>query len=174
MKISNFFLFAILGLLFAVVACNSKKDEQTATEQTTVSPDGSVMTADPNMVASTPGTGNEPHYKCPNNCEGGVGTAKGKCPICGTDMTHNQAFHAQAPAEPGTSPEAPITINPTNATNPNSPVTTQPMVNAEPAQNAKGVWHFICSKNCGGGGGAAGNCPKCGSPLGHNQEYHQQ
>jgi hypothetical protein len=174
MKISNFLLFALLGLLITVVACDSKKGEQTATEETTLSPDQNALTADPNAVASTPSTGTEPHYKCPNNCEGGVGTVKGKCPICGTEMAHNQAFHAQAPAEPGTSPQAPITINPTNATNPNSPVTTQQTMPTEPAQNAKGVWHFACSKNCGGGAGAAGNCPKCGSPLAHNSVYHQQ
>jgi hypothetical protein len=173
MKISSFLLFALFGLLITVVACDSKKGEQTATDETTVSPDQNAMAADPTAVAST-STGTEPHYKCPNNCEGGVGTVKGKCPICGTDMAHNQAFHAQAPAEPGSSPQSPITINPTNAPNPNSPVTTQQTLPVEPAQNAKGVWHFACSKNCGGGAGAAGNCPKCGSPLAHNAAYHQQ
>jgi len=174
MKLSNFFLFALLGLFIAVVACNSKNDEQAPTEQTSVTPDQNAMTADPNAVASTPVSGGEHHYKCPNNCEGGFGNVKGKCPICGTDMAHNQAFHAQAGDQPGSSPQTPITVNPINAPNPNSPVTTQQLANAEPAQNARGDWHFVCSKSCGGGGGAAGNCPKCGSPLAHNQVYHQQ
>ncbi len=42
----------------------------------------------------------------------------------------------------------------------------------EPAQNAKGVWHFTCSKGCPGGAGTKGNCAKCGNPLTHNQAYH--
>lgn len=45
---------------------------------------------------------------------------------------------------------------------------------AEPAQNAKGVWHFTCPKGCEGGAGTQGNCAKCGSPLTHNAAYHQQ
>lgn len=42
----------------------------------------------------------------------------------------------------------------------------------EPAQNAEGVWHYICSKGCAGGAGAAGSCATCGSPLAHNAAYH--
>jgi len=46
---------------------------------------------------------------------------------------------------------------------------------AEPAQNAKGVWHFTCAKGCAGGGGsAAEKCGGCGGALAHNQDYHAQ
>lgn len=45
---------------------------------------------------------------------------------------------------------------------------------AEPAQNAKGVWHFTCPKGCAGGAGATGACPKCGGQLTHNTAYHAQ
>lgn len=48
----------------------------------------------------------------------------------------------------------------------------QPIQKAEPAQNAKGVWHFTCPKGCKGGAGANGPCPKCSTPLVHNQAYH--
>ena len=186
MKLPNILIFALLGLFITVVACNSNKEEQPATDQSVVSPDQSAVNGDPNSVTATPSTGNpnEPHYKCPKNCEGGVGSAKGKCPICDTEMVHNPAFHAQIPSEPGSSPQTPITVNPKNAENPTTttlsaqPTTVQPggtpqaTMKPEPPQNAKGDWHFACSKSCGGGAGAAGNCPKCGSPLAHNQAYH--
>ena len=177
MKISHFIILALFGLFVASVACKSNKEEQPATEQNTLSPDGGSLSAEPPSTMATPTSGNstEPHYKCPNNCEGGVGTAQGKCPVCGTDMVHNPAFHAQAATQPGSSPTTPITINPTNATSPGtSPVTTQQPAQPAAAQNAKGEWHYVCSKACGGGAGAAGNCPKCGSELSHNQAYHQQ
>ncbi len=48
-----------------------------------------------------------------------------------------------------------------------------PPASAEPAQNAKGVWHYICAKGCEGGAGAQGTCAKCGGPLQHNAAYHQ-
>lgn len=177
MKISHFIFLALISLFVASVACNSKKEEPPATEQNTLSPDGGSLSAEVPTTTATPTTGGtpEPHYKCPKNCEGGVGTAQGKCPVCGTDMVHNAAFHAQAAAQPGSSPTTPITINPTNATAPGStPAAAQQPAQPAAAQNAKGDWHFVCSKACGGGAGAAGNCPKCGSPLTHNQAFHQQ
>jgi uncharacterized lipoprotein len=54
---------------------------------------------------------------------------------------------------------------------PNFTPTTAPA--AEPAQNAKGVWHFTCPKGCAGGAGVAGPCGKCGEQLVHNTAYHQ-
>lgn len=70
---------------------------------------------------------------------------------------------AATPAEtPATTPAAGEVTAPPAATTP------------EPAQNAKGVWHFTCAKGCEGGAGAAGNCAKCNGPLSHNQAYHQQ
>ncbi|MBK7226137.1 MAG: hypothetical protein WAS56_01825 [Saprospiraceae bacterium] len=62
------------------------------------------------------------------------------------------------------------TANPV-ATPPNFTPTTAPT--PEPAQNAKGVWHFTCPKGCAGGSGAAGPCGKCGEQLTHNTAYHQ-
>lgn len=43
----------------------------------------------------------------------------------------------------------------------------------EPPQNAKGVWHYICSTGCAGGAGSAMPCKSCGKTLAHNQAYHQ-
>lgn len=45
---------------------------------------------------------------------------------------------------------------------------------AEPPQNAAGVWHYTCPKGCEGGGAAATPCAKCGTALAHNQAYHGQ
>ena len=52
-----------------------------------------------------------------------------------------------------------------NATTPNQATT-------ETAQNAAGVWHYICIKGCAGGAGSAVNCGTCGGLLAHNQAYH--
>lgn len=55
-----------------------------------------------------------------------------------------------------------------------TPVPVPAPQTAEPAQNAKGVWHYTCPKGCEGGAGAQGNCAKCGTALAHNAAYHQQ
>ena len=38
------------------------------------------------------------------------------------------------------------------------PGIVQPQRTPEPAQNAKGVWHFVCSTGCQGGAGKAQPC----------------
>jgi len=45
---------------------------------------------------------------------------------------------------------------------------------AEPAQNPKGVWHYICTAGCEGGAGKAQPCKTCGNALQHNQAYHEK
>ena len=92
MKLSHFLIIALFGGFVMVISCNDKKEDP-ATEQTTLTPDGTSMTLDPAMGA-TASTSTEAHFKCPKNCEGGTGDAKGPCPVCGTEMAHNQAFHA--------------------------------------------------------------------------------
>jgi len=57
------------------------------------------------------------------------------------------------------------TVAPVKATTPNP-------VNAEPAQNEIGVWHYTCSKGCPGGAGSASKCENCGGVLAHNTRYH--
>lgn len=93
------------------------------------------------------------HYTCPKGCAGGAGTATA-CAKCGTTLVHNAAYHEGQ--------------NPTVAT-PNPTVTPKP----EPAQNAKGVWHYTCAGGCAGGAGSAVACAKCGKALVHNSTYHQ-
>jgi len=99
------------------------------------------------------------HYTCAKGCSGGAGTAV-NCATCGSLLQHNQAYH-------GNTTDTPMaTTNPT-------PTTTPPVQQAEPAQNAAGVWHYTCGKGCAGGSGTAEPCKSCGTLLAHNQAYHQ-
>jgi len=155
----------ILGLTVLLGACKGKtEDAQTTEPQTVTAPAGDVTQ---NTPPATVGT--EAHFKCTKAGCTGTGEAQGKCPICGSDLAHNPAFHNQAP---GTTPANATTIDPgTSITN-----TTPPPAPAQApasAQNAKGEYHFACTKaGCKGGAGAAGKCPVCGSELAHNQAYH--
>ena len=175
MKFSHLLIIALFGSFVTVVSCNDKKEDP-ASQTTTVTPDINATAQDPTLVASTPAAGgSEFHFKCPKNCEGGGASNKGNCPICGTELVHNQAFHNQAPGAEGSSPQTPIQIDPTNASPSTVSATPTPKpTQAEPAQNAKGIWHWTCAKGCEGGAGGAGNCAKCGGPLSHNSTYHQQ
>ncbi len=156
MKLSNFLFIALVGVFLTVLACNNKKVDP-ATQQTTSSPGDSTL-MDP-AVAATPTDGNtEFHFICPNKCKGSGGPQVGRCPVCGSEYVHNDAFHKGSPAPP---PAMKID----SATNTAVPTSTQ-------AQNAKGVYHFICPKGHEGGAGIAGNCSKCGTPLEHNQAFH--
>lgn len=97
------------------------------------------------------------HYTCPNNCEGGGAGSAGNCPVCGTALAHNAAYHGNT--QQNTTP----------------PPTTQPAQQTQPtlpAQNAAGVYHYICSAGCPGGAATAGNCSSCGGQLAHNTDYH--
>lgn len=97
------------------------------------------------------------HYTCAKGHAGGAGSAV-NCKTCGEPLAHNQAYHG----------------NPTPNTNmmatPTAPV-APPM--PEPAQNAKGVWHYTCSKGHAGGAGTPSPCATCGTTLAHNAVYHQ-
>ena len=87
MKLSHFFLLALIGAFFTVVSCNSKKEEPVSTDQTTLSPTDGVpqVSAEPEMLSPGDGANGEFHFKCPKNCEGGGASAKGNCPVCGTE-----------------------------------------------------------------------------------------
>ncbi|MDX1684755.1 MAG: hypothetical protein R3275_05915 [Saprospiraceae bacterium] len=54
----------------------------------------------------------------------------------------------------------------------NNTAQTPPPSTQEAAQNADGVWHYICPEGCEGGAGAAGPCPNCGAQLVHNSAFH--
>ncbi len=146
------FLFVIL-LTSIFVSCSSDKKDQEAN----VIPDTARNIKDnPTGSADGPkGDALAAHFYCPKNCAGGFGPEQGPCPVCGTAMAHNAAFH-QKPGEPS------VSINSEGSEVPYH----------EHDQNETGQFHFICPGTCGTGGGEAGNCPKCGKAMVHNAGYH--
>ncbi len=178
MKIYIALTIALLPCSVALLSCTNKPDTTTATESTvrpnvpgeTQAPAGDpttqtqqpVQSAQPNAgtpsttTPSTAASGNAgiPHFMCTTPGCKGRGDAQGKCPVCGKDLVHNAAYHSQVQGDGSAAAQAPQTY---------------------PAKNAKGVYHWACTKaGCDGGAGEAGKCPKCGSDLAHNQEYHNQ
>lgn len=183
-------VLAALPLLFSCSSPESKENQQPqegqpsgipATEATQPQSNSPVSTEQPAIQPVTPATSPAAnalkatpavfHYICPNKCAGGGSEGQGKCPVCKTDLVHNDAFHNQAQqqqpqitAQPQTNPIQLNTANPNQ-----QPQQPQP----ESPQNAKGVWHYTCPKGCTGGGGQAVACANCGTQLEHNQKYHE-
>lgn len=175
MKIYHFLILVLFSTCLTIVSCKDNKDT-TATEGQTVDSLGGIIPAadpgaDPAMTAtpSAAGAGSEPHYKCTKQGCTGSGTGAGKCPVCGTELVHNQAFHAQAAGAAGSSPTNPVQVTQSGGT----PTTSTPTATPTPpsAQNAKGEYHYKCSKGHAGAA-SAGNCGTCGEPLTHNQAFH--
>lgn len=145
----------ILAAAVSLMSCGSKPDrpapalDQNRTVQDPVQP--SISTA----PTGTGGTVH--HYICPNNCAGSGGPdATGVCPTCGAQYVHNQAWHNQPGQQTTTTPG----------------IQTQTTTSPEPAQNAAGVWHYICPSGHEGGAGSAVACAVCGATLVHNTAYH--
>jgi len=177
---NNIFRFAMSLVICALfVSCSSKPDRPDSVlgeKPVTTSTNPAATPAAPSVNS------NVKHYTCPNNCEGSGGDAAGTCPVCSTAYTHNAAYH-NAPAVGGNNPS----INSPQVTTSSPSVSSSvlstdeglnPTVNIpppstpEPAQNAAGVWHYICSSGCAGGGGSATACGSCGTTLAHNTAYH--
>ena len=171
MKLITCLTVLALGALTIFSACGNDGDAARDAAVESLQP-GQPATGD--AAATPPAATPEPpqnatgvwHYTCPKGCEGGAGSAVA-CAKCGTTLVHNTAYHPPVDAvqtPPATTSTAlPDGITPTPA----------PAQTPEPAQNAKGVWHYTCSAGCAGGGGSAVACAKCGKTLAHNQTYHQ-
>lgn len=123
-------------------------------------PETTTTTIPTPSISTTTGGSAVPHYKCPNDCEGSGGAGAGTCPVCGTAYVHNQAFHSQTTPAVDVNQTGDVQITPT--TNPT----------ASPAQNASGVFHYICPSGCEGGSSSGGECGKCGTALTHNTAFH--
>ncbi|HZV70129.1 MAG TPA: hypothetical protein VFG10_11325 [Saprospiraceae bacterium] len=148
-------LIFLLAALTLSIGCNSKKADPAIPE--TVSPVVSATPQEQTTVPAPSGDNMVQHFTCPNKCKGSGGPVEGKCPVCGTDYVHNDAFHKGSSI-----PEPAMKIDP--ATNMAVPTHTE-------AQNAKGEYHFTCP-NGHPGAGAAGTCAKCGATLAHNAAFH--
>ena len=171
MKLSSLLLIALISTFISATACkDTKGDASTETPVSTVQEGGTVEPAATLSTGSTSATGStEKHYKCTTAGCTGSGDAQGKCPVCGAELVHNQAFHSQGASTPGSSPANPVQVNPTNSTAPATPATA---ATPPSAKNAKGVYHYSCPKGHEGGSASAANCPKCGEPMVHNQAFH--
>jgi len=145
-------LFALLVVVIVLFSCdNTVKKKSTPIKDIPLS-----ERAIPNLPGAA--TSNTviggPHYICPKNCVGGNGAAAGKCPVCESEMAHNQGFH----------------VGPNSTTTPQSNNITNPANSNGP--NANGQYHYTCPKGCAGGSGSSGNCNTCSTTLAHNQAYH--
>ncbi len=164
MKHSHLLLLLVSVSLALMVSC---KDSQTSsTEQAPATGTETTTNMDPNSSPSTTVPG-EPHFKCSKPGCTGSADAQGKCPVCGSDLVHNAAYHGNTVPQ-GSSPANAVPID---------PKTGQPTANVQPtpppAQNAKGEYHYTCAKGHPGAA-TAGNCATCGAPLTHNKAYHDQ
>ncbi len=146
----------ILALAMLALGCSEKDSDVRAAARE------SLPERPASDIFSQASTGNQAvatsgvmHYTCPNNCEGGGGDVQGNCPVCGTALEHNQAYHDQ-----------PINVN--NQTPP-------PISNAaNGAGQTTGVFHYVCPDGHEGGAASEGTCASCGKALVHNQAYHAQ
>ncbi|REJ81940.1 MAG: hypothetical protein DWQ44_13570 [Bacteroidetes bacterium] len=140
---------------------NSENSSQATEVMSTPAPQGNVQTG---QFTAPSNAGKVHHYICPNNCANSGSESGGKCKVCGTELSHNQAFHDQPQnqATPTVQPQ----INP-------APAQPNPIQITPPAPQGKpGVFHYICPDNDGGGADAMGKCSKCGKDLVHNDKFH--
>ena len=114
MKCFKLLTFLVLCLGLSFTACNSDSDNVREQARESLKPVTPTDTPAP-PVANPGATAGVPHYKCPNNCAGGVGAAQGSCPVCGTALAHNQAYHNSpaGAATPGatTGQKSPLFVN---------------------------------------------------------------
>jgi hypothetical protein len=162
-----FFLMCFVAM---IAACSGDQGKPATQGQplpgpTTFPPPGTNT----NTTSLPTSTGNVQHYTCPNNCEGSGGGGAGTCPVCGTEYTHNAAFHSQTATPP---PSTTTTITPpSDGATPLTPAT--PPATTSSAVNASGVYHYSCPSGCEGGAASAGACATCGGELTHNPAFHQ-
>lgn len=164
-QVMSMLLMAMMVIFIGACANDEAGAEAEATGEAASAAEQVPEVTFPSQPAAAVPAGTVMHYTCPKNCVGSGGPAKGKCPVCGTEYVHNDAFHAndQKPqTPPGAAPGA-------------APGATPPTIQQtpEPAQNAKGVWHYTCTKGHAGGAGEIKPCATCGAMLVHNQAYHQ-
>lgn len=188
-------LFAFFLITSFLISCGSDAPEQ-STDTGTPPPPATTQPADGvNQQPATPQTvnyvspdGSVHHYICGDYCEGSGSETPGTCPVCNKSLAHNQAWHNQGDQQqsPQIQPQVQQQQPSTGQGAPSSPLfrdgpqsqqmqQNQPnnQMMTEPAQNAAGVWHYICSAGCSGGSGSAGSCAQCGAALSHNAAYHQ-
>lgn len=163
MKFPSLLFIVALGTPMLFSACGNNGPDAPNTPAETSTAPAAVTPPPPPPAEPAQNAAGVWHFTCAKGCEGGAGSAVA-CEKCGATLVHNAAYHGN--------PNAPATTTPPPS------IATQPAVTPpatqEPAQNAKGVWHYTCASGCSGGGGSAtATCAKCGKTLVHNAAYHQ-
>ncbi len=101
-------------------------------------------------------------------------TAKPKVDVPPAGVANTRTSNGMAPLGSITNPimKGAISSAPPRTNPMAQPGAQAPVRKPEPAQNAQGVWHFVCTDGCKGGAGKAQACAGCGKTLVHNQAYH--
>jgi hypothetical protein len=153
-----------LMLAIVIMSCTSKPDRPAAI----LTPDriAAANSAEQANAAVLSTAGAVQHYYCANNCPGSGGDAAGTCPVCGSEYSHNQAWHDMQQNNVTT------TTTTSDGSGPSVGITPPVQAPTEPPQNAAGVWHYTCPNGHAGGSGSATPCSECGTTLVHNSDYH--
>ncbi len=142
----------IIPLIFVTLlfsSCNNKASKTVKLDETDISTEEALDNS----------TGIA-HYICSKGCGAKGADAPGSCKVCGSELSHNQAFHNQDANTADPKIENPSAV-------------PLPSISNASAKNAKGVYHYICPNGHEkGGAGAAGACSVCGIALNHNQAFH--
>lgn len=85
----------LLFVLVLFVACSGESSPESKVETKKPVATAAAKPANPVTVPSAAHPTVVPHFYCPSSCVNGVGDAKGKCPVCGLEMIHNQDYHNQ-------------------------------------------------------------------------------
>ena len=163
----------VVTVLF-MFSCKTENKSSEASGQNPASTDQAGQVTGSTPTASSSGVY---HYVCPDKCVGGHSNNAGNCPVCGNQLTHNQAWHDLPENQATQTPQTPQAVpNPT-------PDQIQPLdlqqpqvenINVPAGADGK-VYHYVCKAGCKGGhGDNAGNCPVCSKPMAHNQAFHNK
>lgn len=156
----NLYTLMLVLIMMVLLSCTSKPERPNAI--LTADRIAAANSAEQANAATLAAVGTVQHYYCANNCAGSGGDAAGTCPVCGSEYSHNQAWHDQQQNSVSTTTTAGDVVGGT------PPTQAAP----EPPQNAAGVWHYTCPNGHAGGGGSATPCSVCGTTLAHNTDYH--
>jgi hypothetical protein len=151
------------------VACAGSSNEQGSSSETATQDNQEQPSTGSNAAQSGPEYTS--HYVCPDHCSGSGGNEQGKCPVCGKDYIHNDAFHKQTDNQ-----QQPPSATPDLNTSPviNTPPQQQVDIEALKKKGPEYLAHYTCPSYCKGSGGSEqGKCPVCGKDYVHNDAFHQ-
>lgn len=151
------------------IACGGNTQKKTSDENNGTSPTTTLASPTESEESEI-----VTHYICPNRCKGSGSDAPGKCPVCGADYLHNDAFHQNNSASTPASENPSTAVSSQNTSTPATSSLTQTEIEALKKKGPEYLAHYVCPSYCKGSGSAsAGKCPVCGKDYIHNDVYHQ-